>query len=190
MDKVINLGIPHVAELIFESIDTPGLIKYLKVSQTWEELAWNVLVKRWKGKMFEANGEAMVVELLLERCSSEDSGGNIKDEYGVTPFMWACYCGYKDVVRSILDHSEKQELNVKDIKGQSAFMFACDSVVQYDVVKLLLNSDKIELNAKDESGRTALMRACGSGFKDVVKLLMDHPERIELNAKSNNDNTI
>ena len=46
MDKVINLGIPHVGELIFESIDTPGLINFMEVSQTWRELAENVLVKR------------------------------------------------------------------------------------------------------------------------------------------------
>ena len=32
MDKVINLGIPDVGELIFESISTPGLIKCLEVS--------------------------------------------------------------------------------------------------------------------------------------------------------------
>ena len=59
LDKVINLGIPHVGELIFESIDTPGLIKCLEVSETWKELAENVLIKRWKGKMLEAckNGE-------------------------------------------------------------------------------------------------------------------------------------
>ena len=54
MDKVINLGIPHVGEHIFESIDTPGLFNCLGVSQTWKELAENVLIKRWKGKMVEA----------------------------------------------------------------------------------------------------------------------------------------
>ena len=73
MDKIINLGMPHVAEIIFESIDTPGLIKCLEVSQTWKELAGNVLVKRWTGKnkqkMLETcqNGETKVVQLLLER---------------------------------------------------------------------------------------------------------------------------
>ena len=54
MDKIINLGIPHVAEQIFESIETQELIECLKVSETWKVLAENVLIKRWKGKMFEA----------------------------------------------------------------------------------------------------------------------------------------
>ena len=80
MDKVINHGLPHIGERIFESIDTHGLIKCLDVSQTWRDLAENVLVKRWKGKKLEAskNGETKVVQLLLERCNSEESGLAIK----------------------------------------------------------------------------------------------------------------
>ena len=42
MDKVINHGIPHVGELIFESIDTPELFQCRKVSETWKVLAENV----------------------------------------------------------------------------------------------------------------------------------------------------
>ena len=66
MDKVINLGIPHVGELIFDSIDTPKLFQCALVSDTWKELAENVLIKRWKGKMYEAckNGETKIVQLL------------------------------------------------------------------------------------------------------------------------------
>ena len=95
MDKVINLGIPHVAELIFESIDTPGLIKCMEVSETWKELAGNVLIKRVKGKIFEAckNGETKVVQLLLERFNAEESGLNIKDKDGRTTLMVACWNG-------------------------------------------------------------------------------------------------
>ena len=48
MEKVINLGIPHVSEQIFESIETEGLIECRKVSQTWKVLAENVLIKRWR----------------------------------------------------------------------------------------------------------------------------------------------
>ena len=101
MDKVINLGIPHVGKLIFESINTPGLIKCLEVSQTWKELAGNVLVKRWKGKMFEAcrDGETKVVQLLLEHYNSEESGNNIKGTCGKTALMVACINGHRDVVQ-------------------------------------------------------------------------------------------
>ena len=52
MDKVINIGIPHVGELIFESFDTPELINCMEVSETWRELAGNVLIKRRNGKIY------------------------------------------------------------------------------------------------------------------------------------------
>ena len=73
MDKIINHGMPHVAEQIFDNIETQGLLECLKVSETWKILAENVLIKRWKGKMLLAcqNGETKVVELLLKHCNSE-----------------------------------------------------------------------------------------------------------------------
>ena len=66
MDKVINLGVPHVSKKIFESIDTPELFQCALVSETWKILAENVLIKRWKGKMYKAckNGETKIVQLL------------------------------------------------------------------------------------------------------------------------------
>ena len=78
MDKVINLGIPHVAEQIFESFDTPGLIKCMEVSETWRELAGNVLIKRPKGKIymkiFEAceSRKTKVAQLLLEDLDDDE----------------------------------------------------------------------------------------------------------------------
>ena len=76
MDKVINLGIPHVGELIFESFDTPGLIHCMEVSETWRELAENVLIKRRKGKIYIKVFEAFkigetVAQLLLEELDDD-----------------------------------------------------------------------------------------------------------------------
>ena len=196
MDKVINLGIPHVAERVFKSINTPGLIKCLKVSQTWFELAGNVLIKRWKGKirskMFGAckTGKTKIVQLILERCKTEEIGLNMKSSFGMTPLMWACHNGHKDVVKLLLDYAEQHsiDLNAKDVCENTAFIWAC-SKGHTDVVKLLLHhSEKhsIDLNAKDDAGWTALMDACVCGHKDVVKLLLDHCDgSIDFNAKDN-----
>ena len=173
MDKVINHGMPHIGEQIFESIDTPGLINCLEVSETWRELAENVLIKRWKDKMLEAcqNGETKVVQLLLQRFNDEENGLNNKDNYGRTPFMWACYNGHKDVVKLLLDHSEGIDLNARDRWGKTAFMIACQRG-RKDVVKLLLDhSERIEFNAKSTCGRTALMWARENGHKHIVKLV-------------------
>ena len=183
MDKVINFGMPHVGEQIFESIDTPGLFQCALVSETWKVLAENVLVKRWKGKLHLAckNGETKVVQLLLERCNSEENELNIKDRYGLTPFMIACQFGHKDVVKLLLGHSDRIELNARDRHGYTPFMWACQNR-RKDVVKLLLDhSKKIDLNAKDNYGWSAFSVACNFNDKEIMKLLIDHSDRnIEL----------
>ena len=104
--------------------------------------------------MLEAceNGETKVVQLLLERCNSEESGLNIKDEFGMTPFKWACVIGHKDVVQLFLDNSERIDLNARNNYGRTAFMMACD-FGHKDVVKLLLDhSETIDLNARSNYG--------------------------------------
>ena len=138
MEKVINLGMPHIGENIFESIGTDELCQYFLVSQTWKVLAENVLLKRWKSKLFEAckSGKAKIVQLLLEHYESEDIGLNARNRYGETAFAWACHNGHKDVVELLLDNSDI-DLNARNTYGMTAFMWACHKG-QKDVVKLLL----------------------------------------------------
>ena len=50
LNAIINRGIPHIGELIFKSIDTRELLSCMEVSETWKELAENVLIKRWNEK--------------------------------------------------------------------------------------------------------------------------------------------
>ena len=174
MEKIINHGLPHIAEQIFDNINTDGLFQLLKVSKTWEVLAENVLLKRWKGKMLKAcqQGESKVVQLLLERCNSEESGLNTKDEHGGTSFMWACRNGHKDVVQLLLEHSGRIELNARDNDGWTAFMKAC-YFGHKDVVQLLLDhSERIDLNARSNNGLTAFIVACRQRRKGIVQLLL------------------
>ena len=133
--------------------------------------------------MYEAckNGETKIVQLLLERCNSEESELNIKDEHGTTAFMWACSNGHKDVVKLLLDYSEGIDLNARDnVMKWTAFMLAC-ILGHKDVVKLLLDhtNSNIDLNARDEGGYNGLERAYFNGHRDIAKLLLDHPNRIE-----------
>ena len=199
LKRVIHLKIPHVGEHIFESIDTPGLIKCLEVSQTWNELAGNVLIKRWKRNaiaipklMLEAcqKGQIKVVQLLLERYyNSEESGLDIKDCLGRTTLMIACENGHKGVVKLLLEHSDIIELNTSDIFGWTAFIYACTNG-HTDVVKLLLDTIEmnIDLNARSNEGSTAIMLACRHGHKDVVQLLLNHSD-IDLYVKDNSGRT-
>ena len=194
MEKVINLGMPHVGALIFKSIDTSGLISFLEVSETWKVLAENVLVKRWKGKMYEAckRGETKVVQLLLERCNPEESGLNIKDWIDRSTFMVACEYGHQDVVQLLLNYSDISiNLNTENKYGETALLLACQKGHK-DVVQLLLdNSERnIDLNARNNLGWTAFMYVCKNGHKDVVKLLLKNSKSlIDLNARSNAGST-
>merc|ERR1712062_396219 len=179
MEKVINDRIPHVGEKIFRSVDSDSLIQCLSVSTYWQELAENVILKRWKSKIFEAckSGKTEIVKLLLEEEEIEDI--NATDQSGGTAFMWACLNGHKDVVKLLMDHSANKsiQMNARDQDGMTAFMHACKNG-RKDVVELFLNesvySKHLELNTRDNNGCTGFTLACQNREKDVVKLLLDH----------------
>ena len=148
---IINNGIPHVGEQIFESLDTDDLIQYLDVSKTWRVLAENVLLKRWKGRMMEAvfHNQIKIVELLSKNYNSKESGVNFKGVLG-TPFISACMIGRKEIVQLLLKYSymnEDIDFNAKNTDGQTGFILAC-AFGQVDVVQVLLEQpyQNIDLN--------------------------------------------
>ena len=194
LEHVINLGIPHVGEQIFESLNTDDLLQCTRVSKTWKFLAENVLLQRWKGKMFEAceTGKTEIVKLLLKHFNSEESGLNVKDDRERTSFIIACQNGHKDVVEMLLNHSKGNiDFNAGEEDGWTSFMWAC-SEGHRDVVKLLLDNSEanINFNARDKIGSTAFMWACWSGHKDVVQLLLEQSGgNIDFNATNNHGRT-
>ena len=120
------------------------------------------------------NGETKVVQQLLEHCSTEDSGLNVKGQFGFTALMEACKHGHKDVVQLLLDNSDKNiDLNARNHWGRTALMWACRNGHK-DVVQLFLdNSERnIDLNARSDRGLTALMYACihhGDIYRSIFK---------------------
>ena len=91
-----------------------------------------------------------VLAVLLEHCSSEESGLDTKDEFGNTPFMVACCYGHNDIVQILLDNLDGIELKARGYNGWTvlkiAFMWAC-YYGHKDVVQLLLeHSDPVDLN--------------------------------------------
>ena len=194
MEKVINLGIPHVGEQIFASIETPELVQSLQISEPWKILAKNVLINRWKGKMFGAciSGETEIVQLLLENCIYSCGGGhndvinlilnhpdsmievNAQDAVGCTALMQASKYGHNDVVQSLLKYSGRTiDFNIQCQDGKTAFIYACEHGNK-EVVQLLLDQpyQTIDLNVQDQNGQTALMHASGWGHDDIVKLIL------------------
>ena len=109
MNSVINLGVPHLGEQIFDYIDTPTLIQFRFVSHTWKIIAENVLVNRWKDKDVlmseefdddvDLQTQTIVVKLLLEHPKGNSINWNAINTEGWTPFMMACANGNSKVVQ-------------------------------------------------------------------------------------------
>ena len=85
MENIINLGIPHVGEQIFKSLNTEDLIQFLEVSQTWQILAGNVLFPRCKDKLFEAceDGQTNILFVCLF-CARPAYGYYPISDYGMS----------------------------------------------------------------------------------------------------------
>ena len=173
MEKVINLGIPHVGELIFENINTQGLIKCALVSEPWRIMVENVLHKRWKDKVFQAcaSGKVEIVKILLERCDAPINF-NTRNADGCTAFMASCKYGHKAVVQLLLDLSDANiDLDAEDKNGLNSFMWACQNR-HADIAKLLLHHP--EFNAVEDSLNTAFGSAFFYGHTDIVQLFLDY----------------
>ena len=199
MENVVNLGLPHVGEQIFESIKTETLIQCLSVSQAWKILAENVLFKRWKDHLFEAceEGKAEIVRIILERSKPECLETQLKAkkrrcDNRYTALMMACINGHKGVVKLLLDHPYS-DFNARDSSGRTAFMLAFErsqhSRKNKNMLKVLMNhqnSNRIDFNASDDYGRTPFIHACDHGLTSLVKLLLEHPnaKRIDFDTKN------
>ena len=201
MERVVNIGIPHVGEHILEHISIEELIQCLSVSQTWKILAENVLLKKCRGKIFEAckKGHADIVKILLERSDIDCSKLNDRDIKERTALMYACGRGHTNVVKLLLQTTENPnsdrriDFNAKsNISRTTSLMYACRNG-RTDVVKLLVNHSKINIELNVFSvyginmdfcyGWTAFMMACRHGHKDVVEFLINQTEkRVDLNA--------
>ena len=123
--EVINFGVPHIAEQIFQNCDTVELTSCLSVSETWKVLIENVLLQRWRGKMEKAcaDGHTKVVKILLDHSVNEDCNST---------FFKACRFGRTEIVKLFMKHSQSKNINwnAQMIDGSTAFDWACVKGIQ------------------------------------------------------------
>ena len=167
MDKIINFGIPHIAEQIFEQLSVDTLKQCMSVSETWKTLAEPIFFKVWKQNLLEAcKGKPSTLQNHCETMDIQKA------------FTLACKSGYKDIVEILLDHPNTATfLNAKDEIGETAFISACIQR-NHEIVTLLLDhptSNRIDFNATDNDGKTAFMQACLLDRKEIVKYMLDYP---------------
>ena len=187
MDKIINLGIPHVAEQIFEPFGIKDLNECLRVSETWKEIAKEVVVKRWIDKFhlpvyLEATN---IVQVLLDNPKCDNINWNktegehvlfhkpVGSFEQVTAFKLACKSGNLKMVKLFLKYSKSRniDLNAKDKHGYTGFDTACIEG-HFNIVKELLSTSKaygINLSTK------GLVWAITCN-EDMAKFILKHPQ--------------
>lgn len=109
---------------------------------------------------------------------------NCRDNYGLTPLIWAAIQGHEEVVRLLLERGG--DVEAKNNNGDTALLWA--SVMGHKgVVELLLDRGANADLGERGSGVTALMAAAAEGHADVAQVLMEKGAAI--NARDRNGNT-
>lgn len=112
---------------------------------------------------------------------------NKKDDYGYTPFWWACQNSYKKIVEILLKTDGFTSLNEKDNSGATPFHWACHDG-RKEIVEILLKADGFaSLNEKDNNGLTPFHHACFKNRKEIMELLLKADGFNCLNEKDKKD---
>ena len=177
IDTVINLGLPHIAEQIFKSLNEDDLIHCLKVSKTWMVLAEKVLTEKvllgiWKGQLFDecTKGRIKVVKILLDY--GDDTELNATDWVGRTPFARACEKSHEAVAALLVSHPSFEVNNVNG-NGKTALMWASEKGLDQPVKRLLAKLSISDINKKDRYRITALMYAIKHKNESVAHQLLN-----------------
>ena len=213
MDKIINVGIPHIGEQIFSKLKISTLLELRFVSQTWKEHAENVLLDKLREPGMPINPVNLVaakcynclritekdrIELFrllleLDHPKTKNIDWNARcenDRCERTSLIKACDFDKPRIVQLLLEFSDIKsiDLNAQDDDGATAFFAACAGGKANIVNKFLAlpKAKNIDLNKTEKDGFNGFMAACSEGNKEVVEQLLDFAEEkgIELNARS------
>jgi len=159
MEKIINIGIPHIGEQIFKTLGTSGLVQLLSVSKTWKVLIEEVLFERYYSSDdgdpcfgFSHNHEYHKYHNPLSclLMSNEDSRVQIKvvkiifentknhkhiNFIGREAFLAACRKGNTKVAKLLIEYSNQKvfefDENLPYFATQSIFVHDKRSMVEF-----------------------------------------------------------
>jgi len=98
---------------------------------------------------------------------------NIQNEYGNTGLIFACYYGYKKIVKLLI--SSGCDLNIQNNSGSTGLIWGCYN--GYEKIVSQLISSGCDLNIQDKEGDTGLIWSC-------------HKDRIEVATKLIRSNSV
>ncbi|KAL9118335.1 MAG: hypothetical protein Q9187_005122, partial [Circinaria calcarea] len=129
---------------------------------------------------------------IIKALDEEDDDFNVHvgdSTHWQTPLMYACRRGHIEVVRQLLELSDRRIqqgtrlVNLVSGRGRTA-LFECIMQNQEEIAEFLLTRKELEINAVQakESNRTALMVAAQLGHTRIVQHLLGHPD-IDVNLQ-------
>jgi ankyrin repeat protein len=115
---------------------------------------------------------------------------NVTNSSGETPLFFACFTGYLDVVKLLVENGAT--INVKNNDEETPLIYAVKKG-DYSIVNYLV-SKEASLDDKDKNGNTALMLACIIGRKapnreDYIKcasILIDNGANVNVQNEDGN----
>ena len=144
-------------------------------------------------------GVAIILENAQELDFDLNAMGKSPSNYDmITPFGVAVKNGHIEVVRKLLEASEKNFITTANAgvtlggSHRRSFSIACEEG-NVEMAKLLLNHDESqaenEMNFVDDRGRNTLHYACKSKSLPMVKFAMANLSSIAVNARDHSGNT-
>lgn len=93
---------------------------------------------------------------------------NIADTDGMTPFLWAAYCGNLDVINYLTKKGESLD-NTENYYGMNALLLS-SKMGHLEIVEFLWDRCS-DTNTVDQRGFNALIHAVRNNHLEIVKFL-------------------
>ena len=107
---------------------------------------------------------------------------NKTDNEGKTPFYIACFKGWTEVVKCLLESGREININKANKNDNTPFYSAC-LYGHIEIVKSLVNDKRIDIKKADIIGKTPFYRVCSEGYIEMVKYMLACGRQIDINKK-------
>jgi len=191
-NKLLNIRVPHILEMIFFSLDYASFRKCKEVNKAWQELITSKSFKKIGKLTFRKEIEKnlwqaldvgnlpMVREILSSGMVNVDC---IKKEYKMTPLFFAAQAGFNDIVQVLLEKGAEPNHQTLFFPNGWTPLHVAAAYGWYEVARMLLDGGAF-VNMEDYMHAIPLHYAQNQEF---AKLLLDRGSC--LNKQSANGQT-
>nr|XP_047126785.1 serine/threonine-protein phosphatase 6 regulatory ankyrin repeat subunit A-like [Hydra vulgaris] len=117
------------------------------------------------------NGNTDILRMIFESMSEKEASkaANFKNSDGWTPLLVACYYGYHNILRILLDNDARVDLF--DENGKAALHVACEN--GHILCVNLIMEKRAYVNAKTKLGMTPVSLAASNNHCQLIEILVN-----------------